>query len=479
MAQALEDNQALLDQAQAEHQQRESDLQTALDEANRSLNEKHSRIEAEFQQQIKSLVGHKQRLEEKLAAKEQASNDAKIDHQKAMASLKEDLDQALDKITKLEQSRRQLEQALEHAQAESQAQQESQKQALEAEKQQTTEERSRNKKLIEDLNKQQEESHTKIKQLRKKLLILKTHLEHKHRKSKHLKSLLKTKEEDMESLKHCLTMEEQDQKELHAELQELIKENQLTWEKASESDIAMQVAKQELACIKRELGQENAILRAELEHQKESSELSQSWQSDEIERLLQSLSEYQAAQKTADATIRSLKSDHQSLLEAKSEFNKQLEQLKAESNAKQSEFTSIIKSSRQEIALLRKKLDSANGRDVDSAELEKLQQALRHAEAEKASLKHQIEELHQVQLEIERPLSIESQISMRRPYSRTMSKGNQKKIRRSSSRAISKGNQTLPMKRASQNATIVKNCSGRSRLQQLSRYKAKPGLLRL
>jgi chromosome segregation ATPase len=478
MAQALEDNQALLDQAQTEHQQRESNLQSALDEANRTLNEKRSRIEAEFQQQIKSLDEHKQRLEKELAEKEQASSQAEIDHQKALASLKNELNQALDNSTKLGQSRRQLAEALEQAKAESQAQQEHQKQALEAAKQQASEERSRFKKQVEDLNTEQEESRAKIKQLRKKLLIMKTHLEHKQRKSKHLESLLKSKEEDMESLKLCLSVEEQDQKELHAELQELIKENQLTWERASESDIAMQVAKQELSSIKRELGQENAVLRAELEHQKESSELSQSWQSEEIERLLQSLSEYQAAQKTADATIRSLKSDHQSLLEAKSEFNKQLEQLKAESNAKQSELSSIIKSGRQEIALLRKKLDSANVRNIDPVEFEKLRQALRHAEDEKASLKLQIEELHQVQLEIERQLSMEKQTRMQRPYSRAMNKNKQKKMRGSSSRTTSKDNRTLPMKRQSKNSTIVRNCSGRSRLQQLSGARARPGLLR-
>jgi hypothetical protein len=244
----------------------------------------------------------------------------------------------------------------------------------------------------------------------------------------------------------------------------------------------MQIAKQELASIKRELGHENAILRAELEHQKESSELSQNWQSEEIERLLQSLSEYQAAQKMADATIRSLKNDQQSLLEAKSEFDKQLEQLKAKSQAKQSEFNSIIKSDRQEIALLRKKLDLVNARNIDPAEFKKLQQELQQAEDEKASLKLQIEELRQVQLEMQRPLNLESRTRMRRSCSCTVSKGGQKKKRGSSSdelpfkrqnRAVRKGSQkmkrqsssyALPMKRQCQNSTIVRNRSSRSRL---------------
>ncbi|MGD8909188.1 MAG: hypothetical protein PVI92_07550, partial [Chromatiales bacterium] len=56
LQQSVEENKALLKQAQSEHQQRESDLRAALDEANRSASEKLSRTKAEFTNQVQSLV---------------------------------------------------------------------------------------------------------------------------------------------------------------------------------------------------------------------------------------------------------------------------------------------------------------------------------------------------------------------------------------------------------------------------------------
>jgi chromosome segregation ATPase len=437
LRQSLEEKQVLLDQTQSEHQQREMELQAALDEANRSAIEKLARSEVEFDRQLQSLVERGQSLEEELAAKEQASKDADLEAQSTIASLRDQLKSAQHDISELEQTRQQLVEALQQAQLESQARQDRMNQALEAEKLHASEEQSRFNGLIAGLNEKLEESHAKVNRLKSKLTGQKTLLERKHRIAKRLQHLLKTSEKNTVIIKQRLAKAEQAQQEQHDEFQQLIEDHQLAWKKSSESDIAMQMAKLELASLKSELEQDNANLRAQLEQLEESGALLRSSHAMEIERLQHSLAEHQAAQNRAYTSIRTLKSEQQLLRETKSALERQLAQLKKDSNAQQLALAATIKSGREEIALIRQKLVATNTHKTDSVELEKQRQALQQAEDEKVSLQLKLDELRQVQLELEKQLSKDKRTNMRRSHSGTVSDVKPSRARRSHESAVS------------------------------------------
>jgi hypothetical protein len=449
----LNEVRACLAQVQEERQQRESTLQATLDERNRSARENLARTEAEFTQKIESLIERNERLEAKLATKEQASKDAEIEHKKAQALLRFELDQARDDINRLSHSRRKLEESLRRTKAESLTQAEQYNKNLKIEKQQASEERSRFNKLIEGLNEELDEKLAKVHQLRKKLFKLKVLLEQKHRKAVHLLQLLKAKEEDSEGLKQQLADLELHRQELETELIQLINDKDLAWEKVSESDLAMQLVRQDLTSIKLELEQENATLRAELDYQKESRELIQEKYSEEVEKLQKSLADYQAEQKIADSSICSLKKEQQSLIEAKSEFNRQITHLKAESRKRQSELSATIDSGQHEILLLRKKLESAIALKTDQAVLKNTQQTLRQVEGENASLKQKIEKMQQT---LEARLRKNKQKRIKRSQYCTVRKGEQIKTWRSSDTA-------LPLRRQKQNSTSVRGRLGKLR----------------
>jgi chromosome segregation ATPase len=186
-----------------------------------------------------------------------------------------------------------------------------------------------------------------------------------------------------------------------------------------------------------ELEQENATLRAELDYQKESRELIQEKYSEEVEKLQKSLADYQAEQKIADSSICSLKKEQQSLIEAKSEFNRQITHLKAESRKRQSELSATIDSGQHEILLLRKKLESAIALKKDQAVLEATRKSLRHVEGENASLKQKIDNMRKMQLTLETQLRKNKQKRMQRTPGCPVRKSEQTKTWRSSDPALS------------------------------------------
>jgi chromosome segregation ATPase len=174
-----------------------------------------------------------------------------------------------------------------------------------------------------------------------------------------------------------------------------------------------------------------------LEQLEESGALLRSSHAMEIERLQHSLAEHQAAQNRAYTSIRTLKSEQQLLRETKSALERQLAQLKKDSNAQQLALAATIKSGREEIALIRQKLVATNTHKTDSVELEKQRQALQQAEDEKVSLQLKLDELRQVQLELEKQLSKDKRTNMRRSHSGTVSDVKPSRARRSHESAVS------------------------------------------
>lgn len=276
----LEESRAHLAQAQAEHQQRKAALQATLDEAKRSASESLARAKIE------------------IAALQQASNDTEVEYYKALTSLNEEL-----------------------------------KQAQEAKKQHANEERIRLNAVIDDLNAQLKEAHTTLEKEQRKRKKLLTLLNQKHKTADRLYRMLKSAKTEAEITNGRLTQAEQMVQELLSELQLEIKANQEAWEKASDCEMATQVAKQELTFLKSDMEQEITNLWTKLQHQEESSEAAMSRFTEEHERLQQSLSESQSAEKAAKKTILALRRDRRLLREAKSELEGQLSGLEAELSA--------------------------------------------------------------------------------------------------------------------------------------------------
>jgi DNA repair exonuclease SbcCD ATPase subunit len=395
---ALEESRAHLAKTQTLHQQRESDLQTALDKSNRSAEENRLRTEAEIvalQEQIRQHESHQQQLQREkselatcaqaeatraskldqkaqLLAKErrqlrneleaiqEASEDAEVQHQITLLSLSEELEQA-------RHVNHELEETLKQVRAESQAQHEQLNQALEAEKQQASKEQIRLNAVNRGLNTQLEATRAKSQERRKKLFALKALLVKQQQSAQNLLRSLKTANAKTETKKKHLAEAEQAQRKLLDELQQEHKSRNEAWKKASESDLAMQEAKLELAFFKDGREQEICNLRAMLEHQEamlkqqqESSDATQAQYIEENQRRQISLTESQGALKRAEANIRSLKTEQQSLHEANSKLERQLLLLKTKSQAKQAQLTVAIESGRQEIASLLQKLNAAN-----------------------------------------------------------------------------------------------------------------------
>jgi chromosome segregation ATPase len=437
LQQVLTENSAQLSQAKAEQQALQSSLQAELEKTDRSIEEINARYEdqiatlqqqiqthesshrqlaqekaelasclqaeasraLEFARQAESLDKLKLSLEHELETTQQSFREAVAQYQNEMALLKEDLQQARHTIDKLEQSRQQLEQSrqqleseLQHTQAEHQAEQERFNHALEAEKLYASK-NDRLKKLVNELKSRVELTRAKAILQRKKRIRLEAMLAREQEASVQIKQLLTSAKEKAELANSRIAEMELSQQELQIDLQMEIKASHEAWEKASESDIALQVATQEHASFKDEIEQEVDNLRAQLEHQDENLKIIQSNYLEEKVQLQQSLDESQDLLKAAQATIRALKSDRQAIREAKSEVDKQLERLEEESRKEQTELRTALESSQKEAASLSQELADINGLLENTETLEHLRLKLEQAENEKAALNQQVSEL--------------------------------------------------------------------------------------
>jgi chromosome segregation ATPase len=440
LQQTLEKSRAQLAQTQSELKQRESSLLSALDEAERSANERLTKSQAEisnlqrqiqiqesahhkiaqekaelanclqvessraleFAGQAESLDEQRRSLEHELETIQQVSSETEAQHQKDMALLKEELELARHTIDELGQTRQQLESALQQTQAEFQAEQERLSQSLEVEKQHARQNVSRLNRLVKRLNSRLESISAKAIRQRKKRLKLEVMLAREQKTSEQLKQLMKSTENKSEIANNRLAKLERSQQELQTELQKEIEASQEAWGKASESDIALQTAKLEYASLKKELEQEIDNLRAQLEHQEESLGTIQSEHSVENERLQESLDEYQTELRMAQTTIRALKGDRERIREAKFEADEQLTQVEAKYRKEQAELIAARESNRQEVASLRQELADIKRLSDNPEAVEHLRQTLHQVEDEKAALKQQIAGLREVQLEMER-----------------------------------------------------------------------------
>lgn len=406
LEQVLEETRVQLAQAHAEHQQlmqEKSRLAECLQtETTRAL---------ESMLHSQSLEEHRQRLEKELEALQQDYKDSEVQSQSAIASLREELEQAQYTIHELGQSNQQQNETLQQLRVESQAQVEQLKQALETKIKHASEEQSRMAATIEGLNTELNTTRIEALSQRRKRAKLKLLLKRESRTAEYLKRLLKTTKDELEISKKALTEAARTQQEQLTELQQkmeqaCIEKNQLfeqlqqelkvsqeAWEQASESDLAVQVTRQELVALKVDLEQEITNLRAQLEHQQESSIENLNQHIEEKEILQQSIEASQTALQRAHATITSLKRDRQLLREAEARFEGQFAQLEEKARARQAKLTTAVDSGRQEI--------------------ESLRQMLQQAEDEKASLRREIDGLREVQLEMASPLNEETEKEIR------------------------------------------------------------------
>jgi chromosome segregation ATPase len=457
LTQSLEEKQNLLDQMNSDYQQRESKLQAALDEANRSAIEKLEFSKAEFTEQVQSLVERGLRLEEELAESEQSRKVEVVEHENTVASLRDKLNWTRHTVKELRRSREQLIEKLQQAKLKSQTQEEQIKQALEAEKLHSSEKISNFQETIEDLSKQLEKYRNRANKLHKILVQHKKLLKREHQIRKHLQHLLKAKEMDVGILKESLAKAEHDLVEQSAELQQLTEDYQLARRESSDSELAFQMAKLETSSLKHELEHENANLRAQLEQIEETSKSLSSRHAEEMERLQHSLKEQHAAQTKAIATIDTLKNERQLLLEAKSDLKRQLEQLKKDSNARMVALNTAIKSDRDEIILLRHKLVAANTNAEEFEEFQKQRELLRLAKEEIEKLNLERDELRQIRLKLESRLKRANHKKAHKSLSRTESDSKVSNTRRL------KGSE-FHFRRQVNNSTLIRNRYYRFRL---------------
>lgn len=436
----LEESRTQLTQTNAEHERRISSLQSALEDAERSADEglassvaKIATLQHRIQTQessLQKLVQEKaelasclqaesshtmelvqqansreellRSLEHELETTRNAFDKAQVHHQKEMTLLKEELKQARHTIDELEQSRQQLDTTLQQMQSEFLAEQEQLKQSLAAEIEHAGQEKSRLSKLVGHYKSRAESIRVKAIRQRNKRRKLETMLEEEQNRSEQLKHLMKTTEERAEIANNRCTEAERNQQELIAELEKEIKAAQEAFEKSSEAEVALQMAKLNHATIIGEREQEIDQLTAQLEHQEESRTAILSKHSEEKAQLQQSLNESQTSLMVAETTIRTLKRDRQSIREAKSEADDQLAQLKTDSQKKEAELIATLESSRQEAASLRQELADTKKLIANPEEVEHLHQTLQQTVEEKAALKQEVARLRKVQPE-ERP----------------------------------------------------------------------------
>ncbi len=349
----------------------------------------------EFAGQVESLDERSRNLEQALDTVEQTFSEAEAQHKRDATILNEELGSARNTLEALEST-------LQQTRDEFKAEQARLNLALETQKQDAGKTESHLNSLVDSLNKQVESIRVKAIRQRKKRIRLETMLVQEQKASEQLKQLMQTTEEKAELAHIRLTEAERNQQEMHSELEKEIKSSQEALERASESEVALQVAKLELASLKDELGQEVDCLRAQLEHLEETRATIQSRHVEEKNRLEQSLEQSETALKVAQVTIRTLKNDRQSIRDANSELSDRFTQLEAEYQQKQMELINALETNRREVAALRQELEDINELGGNTEAVKHLRQELQRANDEKAELKRKIAGLRVVQLEMER-----------------------------------------------------------------------------
>ncbi|MES9972313.1 MAG: hypothetical protein ABW092_19955 [Candidatus Thiodiazotropha sp.] len=376
-------NQAL--EAEKQHTRDEqARLKAVIDELNEQMEADHADADRQLIEAQQQAQAEYQTLQERMDQALEAEKQHTRDEQSRLKAVIDELNQQMQ--ADHADAERQLNEAQQQAQAEYQTLQERMDQALETEKQQAREEKSRLESAIEGLNGKLDAIRIEADQLRDKGIEQEALLEQEHKKAKSLRHLLKRTKKMLDNRRKQLTEAERIQQETLSELQQELKTSQEAWEKVTESEVAAQVAKQELASLRRELEGEVVNLQAQLEHLQESSDKSLSQLREENEKLQKSLSEIKEGSKITDVTIRKLRSDRHYLRETKSRIEDQLAKLKAEA---------IVAEEENEALRLELEAKSTNSQVV----------ALRRAEAENAILKREIEGLREVQLEMESQLN--------------------------------------------------------------------------
>lgn len=377
--------QAQMNQAVEAEKQHTRDEQTRLkaviEELNQQLEADHADADRQLSEAQQQAQAEYQALQERMnQALEAEKQHTKEEQTRFKASIDE-----LNKKLQADhvEADRQLKEAQQQAQVEYQTLQKRMDQALEAQKQQAREEKSRLETVIEGLNDKLEANRVEAGQLRDKGIEQKDLLEQERKNTNSLRHLLKRTKKMLDNRRKQLAEAERIQHETMSELQQELKTSQEAWEKVTESEVATQVAKQELTSLRRELEGDVINLRAQLEHQQESSDNTVSQLREENERLLKSLSEIKEGSKMTDVTIRKLRSDRHYLRETKSRTEDQLTKMKAEAAVAQ-----------EENEALRQELEAVKYDNEDA-------QALRRAEEQNATLKREIEGLREVQLEME------------------------------------------------------------------------------
>ncbi len=429
----LEQAQTELAKTQRNLELSESNLQSTVDEAERAAKERQENYEAKLEnlqqqnqtreasrlklmqekanlanrllaesQSAEEFAGQADSLQRALETSERAFREAETQHQQNTALLREELEAAQHTIEALEQSQQQLERSLQQTQAESQAEQEQLNQALKKEMQDARNTELRLESLVNSLSRQVESIRIKAIRQRKKRLKLEEMLTQQLEASEQLKQAVQSAEEKAEVAGKRVAELEQSQQDLQRELRKEIKASQEAWKKASESDVALQVAKLELASLKDEWGQEIDNLQARLEHMEETRTSAQSRHCEEKKHLQESLEESQTALKVAQVTIRTLKSDRQSIHDANAALEERFVQLESEAHKEQAKLLTALESSQEEIATLRQKMAEMNALIENPQQVEHLRQELERANDEKAALAQRVAGLREMHLEMER-----------------------------------------------------------------------------
>jgi prefoldin subunit 5 len=226
-----------------------------------------------------------------------------------------------------------------------------------------------------------------------------TQLEQERKTSKKLKNLLKTTEKALNDSEKRISDVERTHQALLSEFQQELKSNEDAWAKAAESDVAAQMAKQELTSLRDELEQEIINLRAQLEHQQETIDATLRRHSEETELLKEAISEFQEKAKTADTTISFLKKNQENLNRNNAQLEDQLDKLEKESLTKQAELTTRIESEREEKETFRQQLELVKNQKENP-------RALQRAREENMFLKRKIKGMRDTQLEMDRQLDV-------------------------------------------------------------------------
>ncbi len=350
----------------------DSSLQQLTDEKEKlasCLQIESSRVK-EFAHRAESLDEHRRNLERELETTQQDFSETK-------AAQMREIDLVTQQLTQLNQ-------------------------ALDAEKLKRKRERVRISNLFEKRKGQIKSIRSKAIRQHKKRLQAEAMLAQERENAEHLKSLIQSTKEQLEIANIHIKEYEQEQKDLEDDLQKKTKTAHEAWDKATQSDIALDTAKLEFSALKVDMKREIDHLQAQLVLHDEQRAAIQKSHDTETAQLRKSLDDHKTTLISAETTIRALKSDRQSVRDDKFLADKKIAELEKSSLEVKTNLTRSLESSQQDVFSLQQELADIKKQMIDPVQAEHLRQALQKAKDEITQFKRKIAGLSEVLLEMER-----------------------------------------------------------------------------